>query len=146
MISLSALLNPKVFGPILGVIALISLGLKVRAEIIDYGDARELAGKTKCEAAVTAKATADKAALDAATDAGAAEAAETQTVYVEVTKEVAVQDATIIAENTALKTELEALNERIDNAPDDITYCARQPIPADSLLIHTKIDDLLAGR
>ena len=137
------LLRPKVLIPLLVGLALIAAAFYIRSAIIDYGLARELAGKTACETAVKAKAKADKAALDDAVNAGKAAAEKTRTVFVQVTKEIAVQDAKIVAENVALKTQLETLNERIDNAPVNNSLCARQPISADSLRVHTEIDDLL---
>lgn len=124
--------------------ALISAGFVIRKEIKDYGKAQYEQGETDTLAAVAKKAAEAKAAVEAAQDAGAEESAKTETVYVEVIKEVVVSDATVITENEALKYQLDLLYERIENAPIDNSTCAREPVPAVSVSVHGDIDRLLS--
>lgn len=142
---ISVLLRPKVLGGLLAGGALIALVIGIRLERRAYGKAQFKAGVADCRAEVAIKAAKDEAAHTAAIEAAKVDAAETETVYIEVTKEVAVTDAVIVAENKALKSEIETLNQRIDNAPIDSSACAMQPIPAERLRTHNEIDNLLAG-
>ena len=137
--------NPKIVFGIIGAAALIFLGLHIKSEIKAYGQARYDAGVSDTEKAVAKKVKETKKKVDDVVDAGEKDAAETQTVFVEVTKEVAVIDATVLAENKSLKLQIQTLEERISDAPVDDSFCAVQPISDDSLQIHADIDRLLSG-
>lgn len=137
--------NPKVFLAIGILLAVIVSGLIINAKIKSFGETRYDAGVSDTRAAVTAKVKEAKKKVQDIIEAGEIDAAETQTVYVEVTKEIAVVDAVVLAENSSLKMQLKTLNQRIQNETIDNSYCAVQPIPDDSLSIHQDIDRLLSG-
>lgn len=141
--SLSFLLKPKSLMVIGAVISLTLTGLRINSAIKDYGSAQYAAGKLACETAVKAKAAESKAKLEANKAAADTEAAKTETIYVDVVREVAVTDAVLIAENDALRDTLKRLKMENDNAPVDDSLCARTAIPNDSLRVHTEIDRLL---
>jgi len=143
MIPWSFLLKPKVLAGIGSFILVIAIGLFIRGAIHNYGEARYNQGKADCETAVRKKAAETKTKLDTAKDAARGEADKTEKVYVEVVKDVAVVDARVAAENAALKNTLETLEARISNEKPDLSACAREPIPADSLSVHNEIDRLL---
>lgn len=128
----------------LGVCVLCLAGaLFIRHQILTYGETKFQAGIKKCENAVKVKAEETKDKLDANQVAANAEADKTDAVYTEVQKDVAATDARLLAETAALKNQLATLKEEIDNAKPDLSACAAEPIPADSLSIHTEIDRLL---
>ena len=137
------LLKPKAFVILVTVISLLFTGFKIKREIKAYGDAQYVAGKEACETAIKVKADSVKAQIDINSAASEAEAAQTQTIYVDIVREVAVRDAVLMAENDALRDSLQRLKMENDDAPFDDTLCARTAIPDDSLHIHTEIDRLL---
>ncbi|MCF6221643.1 MAG: hypothetical protein L3J65_11070 [Robiginitomaculum sp.] len=143
MIGWSFLLKPKVLAGLGGIVLIVSLGLFVRGEIRDYGKTQYNMGKLDCETAVRNKVAETKRKLDGVQKDAQGESAKTETVYVTVTKEVAVTDARVAAENAAMKNTIENLETRISNAKPDKSNCASEPVPADSLRIHTEIDRLL---
>jgi len=141
--SLSFLFKPKSLMVIGAIIATILIGMKINSAIKDYGSTQYAAGKLACENAVKAKAAKSKSKIDANKAAADIEAAKTETIYVDVVREVAVTDAVLIAENGALRDTLKRLKMENDNAPVDDSLCARTAIPDDSLRVHTEIDRLL---
>ncbi|RKQ68932.1 hypothetical protein DES40_1708 [Litorimonas taeanensis] len=143
---LSFLLKPKFLFGLGGVLALLGMGLFIRAQILDYGKAQFALGVSRTERAFAEQAQKTKSKLDDNADAAAAEADKTDSVYIEVIKEVAAIDAAVIAENTALRNTLKSLKLEIENANPILPDCATTPLPSTSLSIHTDIDRLLRSR